>query len=83
MNLSCAANRTSPNGAKLVLSYLMLRAHRHACARTFMIFSRTHENWVQHPMGMRTRNLASPRTRMPVCTKHNIDSARSIHQQES
>ena len=33
----------------------MLRAHQHARARTFLICPRTHENWVQHPMGMRAR----------------------------
>ena len=44
----------------------MLRAHRHACAQIFMIFPRTHENWVQHPMGMRARNLAFPRMRTLV-----------------
>ena len=34
--------------------------------KEWMIFPRTHENWVQHSMGMRARNLAFPRTRMLV-----------------
>ena len=49
----------------------MISAHRHACALTLMIFPCTHENWVQHPMGMRSHNWAFPRTRTLVWMRQN------------
>ena len=50
--------------AQIFPAAVMLRAHRHAmCAHFYDLASRMHENWVQHPMGMRARNLAFPRTR--------------------